>query len=226
MTRLLPKAMVPINGKPLLFWQIINLKAAGVKNFYITLHHLPEKITEYFQDGKKFGVSIQYFYEKKLLGTGGGLIPILKYITSSTIVLYGDIFSTLNYKKLLSFHTSHHALATAVIHKSTHPVDSDLVDFDKKNKLVDISYKPHSIIPKEPHGLAGIYVFSPNIKKYFVKYPPFSIEKDLLPLIVDSKDKIFCYNTSNFLVDIGTPDRLAKLKKYYFHDYFTNTSSH
>ena len=63
-----PKPMVPVLGKPILEWHIEQFKKHGVTDFLMTLHHLPEKITDYFGDGTKWGVNINYLLEKEPLG--------------------------------------------------------------------------------------------------------------------------------------------------------------
>lgn len=75
-TSRIPKPMIEVNGKPILQHNIELCKKYGIKDIYINLHHLPEKITDYFGNGKKFGVQIKYSYEKELLGTSGAVRKI------------------------------------------------------------------------------------------------------------------------------------------------------
>lgn len=212
-SKFLPKPMVEINGKPLLYWIIQNIKKYNITEIYITLHYLPRKITEYFGDGKKLGVTIHYVYEKELLGTGGTLIPIKKYFTQDTLILYGDVILDINFEKMLSFHQKNNALITAVIHPSSHPKDSDLVEYDNNFKLTKILRKPHIYIPENYHNLAALYLFSPKIVQFLSLNPPFDIAHDLLPYVLEKNGSIFCYNTDEFIMDIGTPERLEKAKK-------------
>ena len=72
-TKKLPKPMLELNGKPILEHNIEICKQAGIKEIFINLHHLPEKITKYFGDGSRFSVKITYNHEKELLGTAGAL---------------------------------------------------------------------------------------------------------------------------------------------------------
>lgn len=209
---IIPKPMVEINGKPLLLWHIENLKKYGIHDIYITLHHLPEKIMNYFEDGKNFGVTISYSIEKELLGTGGALLPIKDHLDKDTILIYGDIVSQINFKKLSDFHKKKKALVTAVVHPSSHPEDSDLVTFDKNSKLLTLNKKPHITIPASPYNLAALYVFSPDALKYLTMTPPFDIAQDVLPLILSKENRVFCYNTNEFIMDAGTPERLKKIK--------------
>ena len=82
-TNIKPKPMLEIAGKPVLEHNILLCKRSGVKDIFINLHHLPDKITDYFGNGSRFGMNIQYNYEPKLLGTGGGLLFFLDSLSYS-----------------------------------------------------------------------------------------------------------------------------------------------
>lgn len=209
----MPKVMVSINGKPLLQHHIENLKKQGIKDIYINLHYMPEIITDYFGDGKKFGVSITYSMEESLLGTGGALKPLAKFLDDEVIVIYGDVIAKVDFKKFLNFHKKNNALITAAIHESHHPEDSDLVEFDNNFQLKKIFKKPHRKIPNNPHNLAALYMLSPKAFSYFPKKTKFDIAQDLLPSILKKKDRAYAYHTNEVIMDIGTPERLKKASK-------------
>jgi NDP-sugar pyrophosphorylase family protein len=170
----------------------------------------------FFGDGKKFGVSLNYSMEKELLGTGGGLVPIKDFITEDTLIVYGDVAISVDFSKLHNFHARNKALVTAAVHPSHHPEDSDLVEYDKNFLLERIMKKPHKSIPENPHNLAALYIFSSDAIKYLsLLKPPFDIAHDLLQVILDRGGKIFCYNTDEFMMDTGTPERLEKVRKIF-----------
>jgi NDP-sugar pyrophosphorylase family protein len=219
-SKTIPKPMVKINGKPLLEYHIENLKKTGVINICITLHHLPKVIMDYFGNGERYGVNILYSVEPLMLGTGGALSPIKEFVKDDTLIVYGDVVSFVDYRKMLSFHKRKKALITAATHPSSHPEDSDLVTFDKSFKMLSISRKPHKIIPLSPQNLSALYIVNPKIKKYLDIPKPFDIAHDLLPLLLERKEKVFCYNTSEFMMDIGTPERLHKAHELLKNDNF------
>ncbi len=206
----MPKPMVEIDGKPLLLLHIQQLQKAGVKDICITVHHLPKIIVNYFGDGERYGVNITYSYETKLLGTGGALEPLREFLDDNTLIVYGDVLSFVDYKKMLQFHLKKKGIITAAVHSSAHPEDSDLVEFNNSNELSSLLLKPHKVLPHRPYNLSALYIISPAIKKYFTIPKPYDIAHDLIPLLLERREKIFCYNTSEFMMDIGTPDRLKK----------------
>ncbi len=77
-TQKIPKPMIEFKGKPLLQHNIELCKKFGIEDIYINLHHLPDKIRDYFGNGERFGVNIKYSYEKELLGTAGAVRRIAR----------------------------------------------------------------------------------------------------------------------------------------------------
>ncbi|MCB1683719.1 MAG: NTP transferase domain-containing protein, partial [Pseudomonadales bacterium] len=87
-----PKPMLRVHGRPLLEHQIEWLKAAGITDLVINLHHLGAQIENYFGDGERFGVRIRYSHESELLDTGGGILNALPLLGSEPfLVMNGDI---------------------------------------------------------------------------------------------------------------------------------------
>lgn len=211
----MPKVMVSLNGKPLLQWHIERLKKQGITDIFINLHHLPEQITDYFGNGRKFGVVITYSHEKELLGTGGALVPFVQELVEDFVIIYGDVVTIVDFQKMSAFHRKHKALVTAFIHPSSHPEDSDLVELDTDNKIVRIIKKPHNghALPKNPHSLAALYIFSPKVLSYLLTEKPFDIAQDFLPFILERKGRIYAYKSDETVMDIGTPERLEEAQK-------------
>src|SRR3989339_584799 len=93
-TAKVPKPMIEIMGRPILAHNLEWLKASGIREFYINLCHLPEKIVSYFGDGSKYGMKIKYSYEDTLLGTAGRVRKIVTENFPETqepfLVVYGD----------------------------------------------------------------------------------------------------------------------------------------
>lgn len=207
-TRFLPKPMIPIQGKPLLQRHIEHLKKFGIHDFYINLYYLPEKIRNYFGDGKTFGVNIAYLPERTLQGTAGALRP-LSNEQDVFLVLFGDVLTTINIKDLYAFHKKNKSLITVVTRKTDHPEDSDLI-LVKNDRMTNLHLKPHHHIPKSRLALTGIYVLDSSVFRYLPKMIPSDISRDFLPMVLAQQIPIFCYNTFDLIMDIGTLGRLKK----------------
>lgn len=133
-----PKPMIEICGKPILQYQIENLKACGLTDITIGVGHLGHVIKEYFGDGSKFGVNINYFTEDRPLGTAGALFKMLdgkacEEVQTTTVIdddfllLCGDVIFDIDFNRFIEFHKTHNAWASLMAHPNGHPYDSSLL---------------------------------------------------------------------------------------------------
>ena len=95
-----PKPMIPISGKPILEWQIENLKACGLTDITLVIGYLGYVIKEYFGDGEKFGVKISYFVEDSPLGTAGALFKMPE-LTEDFLLLCGDVILDVDFNRFI-----------------------------------------------------------------------------------------------------------------------------
>ena len=129
-----PKALVEINGKPLLYYAINTLKRAGIESIIVNTHHFSNQIID-FINNNNFGIPIEISDEtEKLLNTGGGLKKAANFLKGSEpfLVYNVDILSNINITKMLEYHLSTNALATlAVMNRKT----ARYFLFDEENTL-------------------------------------------------------------------------------------------
>lgn len=214
LTNDLPKVMIDILGKPLLEHQMNLLKNHKIKNVVICVHYLAEKIIDYFGDGSSFGMNVEYSVENEPLGTGGAIKNAENFLDGDFVVLSGDVLTNINITKLVEFHKQHKGIATCVVRETEHPQDSDLVKIDSSNKIVKIMRKGEK---NKTGNLAntGIFVFRKKMLEYIPK--KCNLENDVLYNLLE-KENIFAYIPDDFVMDIGTLERLRdareKFKKY------------
>ena len=186
-TQSIPKPMIIYNGKPILQYNIELCKTYGIKDIYINLHHLPEKITDYFGNGKDFGVNIHYSFEKEILGTAGAVKKIAnelwKYdnsnydntqqFNSSTIqqstaffVIYGDQFSEFNLNSLIEKYNHVNTLGTIAFHYREDVSHSGIAEFNRDGRIVRFIEKPKAGESDSHWVNAGIYYLNPKILEY------------------------------------------------------------
>jgi len=207
----IPKPMVPIGGKPLLEHHIERFKKYGIKDFLINLHHLPDKITDYFGDGSNWGVKITYKYEPELLGTAGTIKNFESDIKDKFFLIYGDVFTLLDYDKFgRSFLEKKDAIAMVVVGDTDHPWDSDLVEVDNNLRFLKIYQKPHNTIPENYKAMKAAYCFDKKITHYIPSEEHYKIDHQLLPDILNKGLSVYGYETTDYLKDIGTPERYQK----------------
>ncbi len=216
LTRRIPKALVEIGGKPVIEHQIVLLRDYGIREIWILSGYLGSQVKEYLQNGRKWNVNIHYLQEKKPLGTAGALKTLEKLIQKDGfLVLSGDVMLDFDIKRFINYHRQKKA-ATIIVHPNDHPADSDLVEVDNQGKIISLLKRPH---PKASVfrnlSIASVYIFSPKIFKYIPQRRKCDIEKDILPLVLKLKEKIYAYNTPEYIKDIGTLKRLKEVRGDY-----------
>lgn len=210
-TNKLPKPMIPVLGKPILWWLINNLAKHKINEIYFTLFYLPWVIKNYLGNGSYFGIKANFIIEKKPLGSAGGLKFLEGKVKSSFLVLNGDVINLMNFHKLIKFHQKKAGIATLVVHSTDHSYDSDLVEINE-NQQVKRIFKPQKTDKFVNLANAGCFVFEPQVLKFIPKNSFFSLEKDLIPYLLSANLPVFAYKTSEYLKDAGTSKRLKHIK--------------
>ena len=220
-TKNIPKPMVPIEGKPLLEYQIENLKESGVTNIILIVGHLGDVIREHFGEGSGFGVNISYYVEESPLGTAGALVKIKDRLEETFCLVFGDLFININYDRFLTFHRASGALMTLFAHPNSHPYDSDIIITDDESRVTGWSYKK-DVRTEDYRNLvnAGLYVMQRSAVDEIEKIQEakgedkVDLERELIiPLIPTTP--IYAYHSTEYVKDIGTPDRLQKVTADY-----------
>ena len=152
-----PKAMLLINGKPMLEHIIESAKAEGFQRFILAVHYLGNMIEEYCGDGRRWNVQIDYLKEESPLGTAGALSLLTPRPETPFIVSNADLISSIGYDDILNYHCSHGASATMAVrvHEWQHPFG---VVYTDGVKILGFEEKP--IIRN--HINAGVYVLNPD----------------------------------------------------------------
>lgn len=206
----IPKPMVKVCGKPILQWQIENLHSNGIDDFLLVIGHLGEKIKEYFKDGSRFGVTIKYYEETIPLGTAGSLPYIGDSLEENFLLVLGDLIFDVDISRILEIHQRNNALATLMVHPNTHPNDSDIVLCNSENKITGfLSKNGQRSFWYKNRVNAGIYIINKNIIKNISKGKSVDLEKDVLMPLANKGENLYCYSTSEYLRDVGTPERIA-----------------
>ena len=200
--------MIELDGKPILEHNICMAKNAGISEIYINLHYLPDKISSYFEDGKDFGVNIQYSYEPKLLGTAGALLALSDDLGNEPFFLiYGDNYSKFNLLDLKQFHEEMNSDFSIVFHWRKNVINSGIAEFKDNGRILQFEEKPDKIT----HGdwvNAGIYFINPK-RLIDIINPEDDFAQDVFPKLLASDNKLFGYKSSDIILDaIDTPRML------------------
>lgn len=197
-----PKPMIPLLNKPVIEHTINNLKKHNVDSVMMNLHTLPEQITNYFGNGKKFGIDIHYSLEETLLGTAGGLKKCKKFFDSTFVVMSGDGLSNIDLTSAVEFHKKKKSLATMVLKKIETQFSYGITLTDKYNRIINFVEKPTWGSVFSDTVNTGIYIFEPEIFKY-IPDDFYDFGKNLWPKLLKLKKPIYAYLMNGYWTDIG-----------------------
>lgn len=208
----IPKPMFPICGKPILEYQIESLVRSGVRNITIVVGYMKNVIVDYFGDGSKFDVSIDYIEEMEPLGTAGALF-YLKNLQNSFILVFGDLILDIDFNRFMTFHEEHNAMITLFGHPNSHPYDSDVIQVDADSKVTGILSKKesrdfffHNFVN------AGVYCINPIALESIDVPKKLDLENDLIANCI-KLGCVYAYKSTEYVKDMGTPTRFAAVSE-------------
>lgn len=213
LTKDIPKPMVKILGKPVLEHLINWAKKNGITNIVMMTGYKSEVIEEYFKDGKKWGVSIEYSVESHPLGSGGPIKLAQKYIDGPFFYISGDQICTVKLKNMIEFHEKNKADMTVYVNKTGHPQDSDTLRVDAKGRVTHFLTKFEPKDPKDNLSNRGLCIIQPKILNLMDK-EIFNFENEVYPKMLAQGMNLMAYKTEEFMEDIGTPELLKKCEEY------------
>jgi mannose-1-phosphate guanylyltransferase/phosphomannomutase len=198
-----PKPMAPIANRPMMEHIINLLKKHNFMEVMATLFYLPQVIENYFEDGQKFGIKMQYFIEETPLGTAGSVRNGADFLNETFLVISGDALTDIDLTAAVDFHRSKGAIATLVLTKVNNPLEYGVVIIDENSKVKRFLEKPGWGEVFSDTVNTGIYILEPRIFDYFEKGQVFDFSKDLFPLLQERNEPLYGYIASGYWSDIG-----------------------
>lgn len=223
LTETMPKALVPIGGKPLLEHIILKLKLAGFNEIIINVHHFADQIIDFVVKKNNFNIHIEFSDEReKLLETGGGIKKAASFFNDGKpfLVHNVDILSNIDLQDLYQYHIAQKSMATLLVSDRK---SSRYLLFDNESRLkgwinentgeIKSPIKDLNTGLYKKHAFSGIHVISPEIFKLMDSWNgKFSIIDFYLSIC--ENEKINGYNSINLkLIDVGKLDSLDKAEK-------------
>jgi len=208
-----PKSMAPVLGKPFLQYQIEQLKKYNIMEIVLCVGYLANQIKSYFKDGAKFGVNIRYAEEEKPLGTAGALKNSRDYLGDEAfLALNGDSYSEVDFFKFIQFHRKKEGKGTILLTRVPHPKDYGLVKMDENNRITRFFEKPGKT-PSSSIINAGVYLLEFRVLNYIPEGRQISLEREIFPHLLKKNIPLFGYLTSDYFIDIGTPQKYAQIQE-------------
>lgn len=227
-TKQIPKPMILYNGKPVLQYNIELCKRFGVTDIFINVHHHADQIKDYFGNGEKWGVNIQYSFEEELLGTSGAVRKIVKDFRTESIlvnhthhnalnqssndsffVIYGDQFSEFDLNLLITKYRQHDCLGVLAFHHREDVEHSGVAEFDNNDKIIRFIEKPKSGETESHWVNAGIYLLNPEILKYIPEgFSDFG--KQIFPELLNKNKRLYGVCERKEVKVFDTPEMYKK----------------
>jgi NDP-sugar pyrophosphorylase family protein len=216
LTTKIPKALVEVNGVPLIEKVIKKLIIAGVTDIIVNLHHFPEKIKAFVEAKNYFQVNITFSPEASLLDTGGGLLNAAHFFDDGKpFILHNtDVLSTIDLTKMIEEHKMNRPLATLFVQNRK---SSRYLLFNNSGFLAGWeNVKTGEKIIASKHGehlknlaFNGIHIIDPKIFELFNSTGRFSIITEYLRLAWHHKIMAYENNDCKY-IDAGKPDSLLQ----------------
>ena len=209
----IPKPMIRIGEKPVLQLEIESLKKQGIDDLVITVSHLGQVITDYFGDGSKYGVHIDYYDEKTPLGNAGALFEIKDELKEDFLLINADALFDVDIEKMMAFHKEKGGSATILTHPNSHPYDSGLIVTDGEKRVIRwLAKEDQRPIQYKNRVNAGIHILSPDLLKERPDKEKIDLDRDILKPLCE-KGTLFAYDSPEYVKDMGTPERYEEVKK-------------
>jgi histidinol-phosphate phosphatase family protein len=212
-TAKLPKVLLPIAGVSVLDHQLRQFRDAGITRVIVLAGHLAGAIEIAAAQASDPSFCVEVRTETQAMGSGGCL-RLLHDLDGPGIVVFGDILFDVDLRALLDAHRRQRATITAAVHPNAHPQDSDLVDIDADQRVAALHPKPH------PPGsrlrnlvTAGLFVIDPAFIGQIPserEAPKLDLVQDLITAAIANRRRVYAWQTSAYLHDIGTPERYAQ----------------
>lgn len=206
-TFFIPKPMLPLGNKPLLEYTIEWLRnAGGIKEIVLCVSYLHRTIEDYFEDGARFGVKIEYARSDRPLATAGQLKTAEKYLPGSFVCVYGDSVYEFNLRKMLKMHKDSNAFVSMALLSYTTKLKYGFID-TSNGDVTGWREKP------EISGLIniGCYVMEPGLLKMIPASGAFGMD-DAVRKALDEKKKVKAFKVDTGFIDIG--DKKSYLDAY------------
>lgn len=211
LTDTVPKPMLLLGDKPIIEHNIDRLIAFGIRKIYISVKYLGEQIQDYFGDGSKKGISIEYIWEDEFLGTAGALALVDEFTSEYLLLMNSDLFTNVDFEDLyLELIKSHADMAVA---STEYKVDVPFAVFETKDEQVlNFKEKPSYVY----HSNAGIYILNKKLISKIPKNHLYDIT-DLMDDLVKEGGALIHNPILGYWIDIGSPTDYKRAQELIKH---------
>ena len=193
LTNTIPKALVPVAGRPLIEYGLLFLKSQGIEEVVINLHHLGEKIQAALGDGSVYGLRITYSPEDPILDTGGGIKKAQAFFAGETFVMLNcDTIIDLDLSALLAAHRHNCAAATLVLRPDPEAARYGIIETGAGERIRRFLGQPAEVSePFSPYIFTGFQVLEPRVFDFMPEVKPFSTTRETYPQMLHAGEPLY-----------------------------------
>ena len=209
-TTFLPKPMLPLGEKPILEHLVDWTRKNGIKSVVLCVSYLRKSIEEYFEDGKRFGVSVEYAISNKPLATAGQLKTAEKFIDDTFVCMYGDSIFDFNLRNMINQHKQKKSFVTMSLYEYKTNLPYGVIETTKTGKVIAWNEKPEI----KANVNMGCYVMEPEVMDLIPKNIPYGMDDVIKKAMIKKKLVSSIVSKKGFL-DIGNKASYKKANQYY-----------
>jgi len=214
LTNTVPKALVPVAGRPLIEYNLLLLKAYGIEEVVINLHHLGGKIRETLGDGSAYGLRIMYSPEDPILESGGGIKKAQPFLDGGTfLVLNCDTIIDIDLSALITAHRQTQSVATLVLRSDPKAASYGLLETDPGNRLRRIRGEPAEVEVKETlsqYMFTGCQVLEPRVFDFMPAVKPFSTTRETYVSMLRADEPLYCFIHHGLWMTVDDTDAMIR----------------
>ena len=206
LTRVLPKPMFPVLGRPLLSHTFDLLKSAKVREAAVNTHHLPDSITNYFEREKPPHLKLHFSYEEKILGTAGGIKKMQDFLEDGPFILInGDIITDISLDKVIDFHKKNNSKLTLVVRQDISPEQYDPIEICEDGRIVHFVGASSMNTPENTTRVmfTGIQIMEPEVFERIPTGQFCGTTEDIFPQMVQDGIPVYGYRYDGYWKDMG-----------------------
>lgn len=206
-----PKPLLKIGDKAIIDYNVERLIDAGMKNIYVTVNYLKDKIIDHFREPFAKGVKVNCVAEKEFYGTIGALKLVEDFHSDTILVMNSDLLTDIDYEDFYLHFKQHDADMSAAAIPYTVSVPYGIFELDGRN-ILGVKEKPTYSL----YANAGIYLIKKEVLRYIPDNEVFNAT-DLITKLAENGGKVIRYPLTSLWIDIGTPDEFRKAQEIVRH---------
>lgn len=202
-----PKPLVPVVNRPIIWHVLRLLKKHDFTESYITLHYLADQIMTLFGEQSNMGLSINYSFEDKPMGTAGSVKALESSLNGTFLVISGDVITDFDLSELVSFHKKKGAGVTIGLARVENPLEYGVVLSDDEGRVTKFLEKPSWSEVFSETVNSGIYVIEADVLKDIDPEKPYDFSKELFPKLLKKGEAIYAHTLQGYWCDVGIPSQ-------------------